>query len=74
VLSGLCSELDASLDAAVAPALALTRFAVALRYPGESEEPSIEEVRWWSRGQCSTLFAHDCPEKLTPDSDGHQEW
>lgn len=30
VLSGLCSELDASLDAAVAPALALTRFAVAL--------------------------------------------
>jgi HEPN domain-containing protein len=47
VLSGLCSELDASLDAAVAPALALTRFAVALRYPGESEEPSIAEVRRW---------------------------
>ena len=47
VLSGLCSELDASLDAAVAPALALTRFAVALRYPGESGEPSIEEVRRW---------------------------
>ena len=36
MLSGLCSELDTSLDAAVAPSLALTRFAVAL-----------QEVREW---------------------------
>lgn len=47
VLSGLCSEVDASLEAAVAPALALTRFAVAMRYPGETEDPSIAEVRKW---------------------------
>jgi HEPN domain-containing protein len=31
VLSGLCAELDASLDAALAPSVALTRFAVAMR-------------------------------------------
>jgi HEPN domain-containing protein len=47
VLSGFCAELDASLDAAVTPSLALTRFAVAMRYPGEIEEPSIAEVRQW---------------------------
>jgi len=47
VLSGPCSEVDASLEAAVAPALALTRFAVAMRYPGEAEYPSIGEVREW---------------------------
>src|ERR1035441_2481926 len=28
VLSGFCAEVDASLDAAIAPSLALTRFAV----------------------------------------------
>jgi hypothetical protein len=38
-------ELDASLDAVMAPSLALTRFAVTMRYPGEIEEPSTEEVR-----------------------------
>lgn len=47
VLSGPCSEVDASLEAAVAPALALTRFAVAMRYPGETGDPSIAEVRGW---------------------------
>ena len=47
LLSGFCLELDASLDAVMAPSLALTRFAVAMRYPGEIEEPSTEEVRQW---------------------------
>ena len=31
----------------LAPSLSLTRFAVALGYPGEFEEPSIMEVREW---------------------------
>jgi HEPN domain-containing protein len=47
LLSGLCLELDASLDAVMAPSLALTRFAVAMRYPDEIEEPSIAEVGGW---------------------------
>jgi HEPN domain-containing protein len=47
VLSGLCAELDESLDVAIAPSLALTRFAVAMRYPGEVEEPSTVEVDEW---------------------------
>lgn len=45
VLSGSCAEIDASLSAEVAPSLALTRFAVAMRYPGEIEQPSIDEAR-----------------------------
>ena len=47
VLSGFCAELDSTLDAVLAPSLALTRFAVTMRYPGEIDEPSIEEVREW---------------------------
>ena len=74
VLSGFCVELDASLDAAldaaVAPSLALTRFAVAMRYPGEIEEPSIAEVRQWL-AVAQTIFDAICsrlPRETHPDS------
>ena len=70
LLSGFCLELDASLDTVMAPSLALTRFAVAMRYPGEIEEPSTEEVRQWLAvaraifdGICSRL-----PRETHPDS------
>ena len=39
--------LDPTLDAVVAPALQLTRYAVRLRYPGEPEEPTVEEAKQW---------------------------
>ena len=55
VLSDFCLELDASLDSFMAPSLALTRFAVAMRYPGETEEPSIGEVREW-RSVAGAIF------------------
>ena len=70
VLSGFCAELDASLDAAVAPSLALTRFAVAMRYPGEIEEPSIVEVGEWL-AVAQTIFDATCsrlPRETHPDS------
>jgi hypothetical protein len=68
VLSGPCSEVDASLDAAVAPALALTRFTVAMRYPGETEDSSIGEVREW-RAIARAIFDTVCsrlPQETRP--------
>jgi HEPN domain-containing protein len=59
VLSDFCSELDSSLEPAIAPSLALTRFAVAMRYPGEIEEPAIGEVREW-RGVAQAIFDAVC--------------
>ena len=74
-LSGLCSELDASLDAVVLPSLALTRFAVGLRYPGEIEQPSVAEVREWL-AVARTIFDAICsrlPRETHPDCSGHRE-
>ena len=70
LLSGLCLELDASLDAVMAPSLALTRFAVAMRYPGEIEEPSTEDVRQWL-AVARAIFDAICsrlPQETHPDS------
>ena len=75
VLSGFCAEVDASLDAAIAPSLALTRFAVAMRYPGEIEEPSVAEVREW-RAVARTIFDAICsrlPQETHPDCCGNHE-
>lgn len=41
-----CSELDPSLDTALAEVVDLTQFAVRFRYPGE-DEPNIDEARQW---------------------------
>jgi HEPN domain-containing protein len=46
-LSDKCVLLDASLEGVVAPALDLTRYAVEFRYPGEAEEPTVEEALKW---------------------------
>ena len=70
LLSGFCLELDASLDTVMAPSLALTRFAVAMRYPGEIEEPSTEEVRQWL-AVARSIFDAICsrlPQETRPDS------
>jgi HEPN domain-containing protein len=70
LLSGFCLELDASLDAVMAPSLALTRFAVAMRYPGEIEEPSTEEVRQWL-AVARAIFDAICsrlPQETRPNS------
>ena len=70
LLSGFCLELDASLDTVMAPSLALTRFAVATRYPGEIEEPSTEEVRQWL-SVARSIFDAICsrlPQETRPDS------
>ncbi len=72
LLSGFCLELDASLEAAVAPSLALTRFAVAMRYPGETEEPSTAEGREWL-AVARAIFDAICfrlPPETHPDSYG----
>jgi HEPN domain-containing protein len=69
LLSGFCLELDSSLDAVVAPSLALTRFAVAMRYPGEIEEPSIVEVGEWL-AVARAIFDAICsrlPRETSPD-------
>jgi HEPN domain-containing protein len=75
LLSGSCSEVDASLSAEVGPSLALTRFAVAMRYPGEIEEPSIAEAHEWL-AVARTIFGAIClrlPRETHPDSQGpHQ--
>ena len=44
-LSDQCVNLDQTLDAILAPSLKLSKFAVSLRYPGEPEEPTIEEAK-----------------------------
>jgi HEPN domain-containing protein len=70
LLSSFCLELDASLDTVMAPSLALTRFAVAMRYPGEIEEPSTEEVRQWL-AVARSIFDAICsrlPQETRPDS------
>jgi hypothetical protein len=35
------------LESIVSPALDLTRYAVEFRYPGEFEEPTVEEALQW---------------------------
>lgn len=42
-----CEAIDASLRAALDPARDLTVFAWAFRYPGETEEPSLDETKNW---------------------------
>jgi hypothetical protein len=44
VLTDLCVELDESLRADVAPAVWLTQFAVRFRYPGNPEDPDVEDA------------------------------
>jgi hypothetical protein len=54
----------------MAPSLALTRFAVAMRYPGEIEEPSTEEVRQWL-AVARAIFDAICsrlPQETRPNS------
>jgi HEPN domain-containing protein len=46
-LGKLCDAVDPSLAALVLPARRLTRYAVAFRYPGESEQPTVEEGLKW---------------------------
>ena len=75
VLSGSCAEVDASLSAEVTPSLALTRFAVAMRYPGEIEQPSVDEARKWL-AVAWTIFDAICarlPREAHPDSQGTLE-
>lgn len=43
-LTTACSRIDPDLDREVDPALELTTFVWAFRYPGEREEPSREEA------------------------------
>lgn len=74
LLSGFCLERDASLEAVVAPSLALTRFAVSMRYPGEIEEPSTAEVREWL-AVARAIFDAICsrlPRETHPDSYQHR--
>jgi HEPN domain-containing protein len=70
LLSGFWLDLDATLDAVVVPSLALTRFAVAMRYPGEIEEPPVTEVRQWL-AVAQAIFDAICsrlPRETHPDS------
>jgi len=46
-LAKLCTAIDPTLARIVAPARRLTRYAVEMRYPGEAEEPTIEEAQKW---------------------------
>jgi hypothetical protein len=46
-LSDRCVAIDATLDPVIAPAIDLTKYAVEFRYPGEAEQPSLEETRKW---------------------------
>lgn len=62
-----CVSLDQALDAIVAPALDLTKFAVRLRYPGELQEPTVEEAKHWLAVARSVLDAvvQRLPEEVT---------
>jgi HEPN domain-containing protein len=42
-LGGACEKLDASLKAVIDPAVPLTEFAWAFRYPGDHPVPTVEE-------------------------------
>jgi HEPN domain-containing protein len=46
-ISDKCVRLDPTLENVVAPALDLTRYAIEFRYPGELEEPTVEETMKW---------------------------
>lgn len=46
-LARLCTAIDPSLADFVLPARQLTRYAVEFRYPGELEQPTIEEALKW---------------------------
>jgi len=43
----LCATIEQSLEAEVLPALKLTEFATLFRYPGELEQPTLEEAQGW---------------------------
>ena len=45
VLLDLCAEMDPALRPTAGPALRLTQFAARFRYPGEEEEPGMQEAR-----------------------------
>ena len=48
LLRDVCGEIDGSLMDTVAPALALTDFAVRFRYPGDlPPELGLEDAREW---------------------------
>src|SRR5258708_852548 len=42
-----CIPLDPTLEAGVLPTLPLTDFATRFRYPGEFDQPSLEEAKRW---------------------------
>jgi HEPN domain-containing protein len=46
-LGKLCTAIDPSLSDFVLPVRRLTRYAVEFRYPGELEQPTIEEAVKW---------------------------
>ena len=46
-LLSLCSSIEQSLEAEVLPAVKLTEFATIVRYPGELEQPTLEEAQGW---------------------------
>jgi HEPN domain-containing protein len=45
VLLDACAEFDGGLRSEMIPVVWLTQFAVLFRYPGEPEEPGVEEAR-----------------------------
>jgi HEPN domain-containing protein len=45
VLLDACAEFDGGLRPELIPVVWLTQFAVRFRYPGEPEEPGVEEAR-----------------------------
>jgi len=44
-LGRACAQIDADLERAVDPAVPLTEYAWAFRYPGPTDEPTLEEAR-----------------------------
>ena len=54
-LATLCVELDASLEASVAPAAPRTEYNSAFRYPGTRDEPSLSEAE-----EARAIAGHVC--------------
>ena len=64
----VCLRLNSSLEEVISRAVPLTEYAWKFRYPGELEEPSVEEADEalaTARGVCDTVLAH-LPQEVRP--------